>query len=41
MVGSEKLYIMNGDIELEAELWESKTDKTSAIIVCHPHPQIN
>ncbi len=40
MVGTDKIYIMNGEIELEAEFWESKSDKTSAIIICHPHPQM-
>jgi len=41
MVGTEKLYIMNGEIELESEYWESNSDKSSAVIICHPHPQIN
>ncbi len=41
MVGTDKIYIINGDINLEAEVLESKINNKSTIIVCHPHPQIN
>lgn len=41
MLGNEKIYILNGDIKLEAEIWESKTNNKPIIIICHPHPQIN
>lgn len=41
MVAKELLFIKYNEIELEAEIWESKTDNKSIIIVCHPHPQIN
>ena len=41
MIDMEKLFIDNEDIKLEAEFYESKTDKKSGIVVCHPHPQIN
>jgi alpha/beta superfamily hydrolase len=37
----EKLFIDNEDIKLEAEYYESNTDKKSGIVICHPHPQIN
>jgi alpha/beta superfamily hydrolase len=39
MVGTEKLFIINENIELEAEYFQSKSDTTSAMVVCHPHPQ--
>ena len=41
MIDMEKLFIDNEDIKLEAEFYESKTDKKAAIVICHPHPQIN
>jgi len=41
MVGTKNIFIMNGDIKLEAEFYESKTDKKSGIVICHPHPQMN
>ena len=41
MIDMEKLFIDNEDIKLEAEFYESITDKKSGIVVCHPHPQIN
>lgn len=39
MVGTEKIFILNENIELEAEYYPSKIVKDSAIIICHPHPQ--
>ena len=39
MVASEKLFINNNEIKLEAEYFESSSDTTSAVIICHPHPQ--
>jgi len=41
MVATEKLFINNNDIKLEAEYFESSSDTTSAVIICHPQPQIN
>lgn len=41
MVENEKFFINNDEIKLEAEFYESKTDKKSGIVICHPHPQIN
>ena len=41
MIDMEKLFIDNEDIKLEAEYYVSSTVQTSAVLVCHPHPQIN
>jgi len=35
----EVFFIENNDIQLEAEYYESTSDKSSAILICHPHPQ--
>ena len=35
----ENFFISNLDINLEAEYYQSTSDTTSAIIICHPHPQ--
>jgi len=40
MVGTKNIFIMNGDIKLETEIYESNTDEKSSIVICHPHPQI-
>ena len=39
MVDIEKLFIPNGDIQLEAEYFQSESNKNSAVIITHPHPQ--
>ena len=35
----ENYFVSNEDIKLEAEYYQSTTDKLSAVIICHPHPQ--
>jgi hypothetical protein len=40
MRGTEKVFIDNNDIKLEAELCLSNVEEISiATLVCHPHPQ--
>ncbi|MFX0187468.1 MAG: alpha/beta hydrolase [Candidatus Hodarchaeota archaeon] len=39
MVETEKFFIENNGIKLEAEYFQSNSDKTSAVLICHPHPQ--
>ena len=40
MRGTEKIFINNDDIRLEAELFlTSKENLPIATLVCHPHPQ--
>lgn len=40
MRGSEKIFINNNDIKLEAELFLSSVENLhTATLVCHPHPQ--
>ena len=41
MGNSENFFIPNNDIQLEAEYYESSSNKSSAVLICHPHPQIN
>lgn len=40
MVNTENFFIKNEDVELEAEYFQSSTSTASAILICHPHPQI-
>jgi len=35
----EMLFINNDDIKLEAEYFQSNSEKASAILIVHPHPQ--
>ena len=39
MVDIERLFIQNNDVKLEAEYFQSISNKTSAFLICHPHPQ--
>ena len=40
MVGKELLFIRNNELELEAEHFESKSNKQNlTVLICHPHPQ--
>ena len=40
MVQSERIFILNHDIKLESELYQSISDKEKPIVlICHPHPQ--
>ncbi|MFX0081370.1 MAG: alpha/beta hydrolase [Candidatus Hodarchaeota archaeon] len=40
MVATEKLFIPNGEIKLEAEFFQSNSSKLKPIVlICHPHPQ--
>ena len=39
MVDIERLFIQNNDVKLEAEYFQSISDKKSAVLICHPHPQ--
>lgn len=39
MVEIESFFIDNEEIKLEAEFFQSSSDQTSAVLVCHPHPQ--
>ncbi|MFX1374930.1 MAG: alpha/beta hydrolase [Promethearchaeota archaeon] len=40
MVAIDKLFISNNENKLEAELYQSKSGKTTVIVlICHPHPQ--
>ncbi len=39
MVETEKIFITNNDIKLEAEYFQSSSNKTFGILLCHPHPQ--
>ena len=39
MVGLEKFFIKNEDIKLEAEFYQSISEKSSTVLICHPHPQ--
>jgi alpha/beta superfamily hydrolase len=40
MRGTEKIFIRNNDIRLEAEFFlGSKENLPTATLVCHPHPQ--
>lgn len=40
MVGKELLFIRNDELELEAEYFESKSNKQNlTVLICHPHPQ--
>ena len=39
MVDTEKIFIANEDIKLEAEYFQSNSNKKSAVLICHPHPQ--
>lgn len=36
---SEKLLITNGDLQLEAELFNSTNSRTPTALIAHPHPQ--
>jgi len=35
----ENFFVSNKDVKLETEYYQSTSNKTSAIIICHPHPQ--
>ena len=40
MVATEKLFLQNNEIKLEAEFFQSKSGKIKPIVlICHPHPQ--
>jgi alpha/beta superfamily hydrolase len=40
MVPSEKIFILNNEIKLEAEFFQSKSGKERPVtLICHPHPQ--
>ena len=39
MGNTEKFFVQNNDVQLEAEYFESRSDPSSTIIICHPHPQ--
>jgi alpha/beta superfamily hydrolase len=40
MVETEKLFIINDEIKLEAEYFLSQSNiKNPAVLICHPHPQ--
>lgn len=40
MVPIEKIFILNNEIKLEAEFFQSKSGKEKPItLICHPHPQ--
>ncbi len=40
MRGIDKIFINNGDIRLEAELYLSNAENLPIVtLVCHPHPQ--
>ena len=39
MGNTENIFVQNNDVQLEAEYFESRLDSSSAIIICHPHPQ--
>jgi alpha/beta superfamily hydrolase len=41
MVNIEKLFISNDNVKLEAEYFQSTRSNIPAVIICHPHPQIN
>lgn len=38
-MGIENFFIPNDDIQLEAEYYESSSDISTTILICHPHPQ--
>lgn len=40
MAKTEKLYITNNDIKLEAEYYQSNSNISPAVIITHPHPQM-
>lgn len=35
----EKLFILNNEIKLEAEVFQIKKEIPSCVLMCHPHPQ--
>ncbi|MFW9821490.1 MAG: alpha/beta hydrolase [Candidatus Thorarchaeota archaeon] len=40
MVTTERIFIKNNDIKLEAELFQSTSNKEKPLVlICHPHPQ--
>jgi len=40
MCGTEKIFINNNEIKLEAELFLSSAENLhKATLICHPHPQ--
>ncbi|MFX0041548.1 MAG: alpha/beta hydrolase [Candidatus Hodarchaeota archaeon] len=40
MVEIEKIFILNNEIKLEAEYFQSKSNKDKPVVlICHPHPQ--
>ena len=40
MRGTEKIFIDNSDIRLEAELYLSNAENLPIVtLICHPHPQ--
>ena len=39
MTKVEKLFIKNGEIDLEAEYYQSNSNLNHVILICHPHPQ--
>ena len=40
MVNIENLFIKNEDVDLEAEFFQISATHTSAVLICHPHPQM-
>ncbi len=39
MVTTEKFFVQNKDVNLEAEYYSSRSIKANGCLVCHPHPQ--
>ena len=39
MVNLEKLFIINEEIKLEAEFFQSNVSKDFVVLLIHPHPQ--
>jgi alpha/beta superfamily hydrolase len=39
MGNTEKFFIQNNNIKLEAEYFKSSSNTSPAVIICHPHPQ--
>lgn len=39
MVKTEKFFVENNGVKLEAEYYQTSFDKILAVLICHPHPQ--
>ena len=40
MYNVEKLFILNNEVKLEAEVFKIKRETSSCVtLMCHPHPQ--